>query len=621
VTDRLADATARAGSRHRDRLPAVRAAVLRLVVGTVVAAVVAAPLAVAWGVNRTRVQQTVGITPTVFSLTTTGRTEVRLGVAGTLYVPRSVGPLGVVAAVDGPGVPQGIGGREGDLASYVSPQMLRLYSGLFHDPGPALREYLDLLVREVWRQLLVAELFLAALGGLAVFLVGLLLPRPPPSRRRSLRLGAVAAVALLASSAVSAASLWPSPAEGRETGATGLYDLPALDGTIAAGTTTNSPLLRLVLGGAVPRVQQLIRRQEEADRAYRETAVRGLDAQGGAMRGPREGELAVLLQSDMHCNTTMIALQRQVVTLLRERFGDDVPAAMAITGDLTTNGTAAEGECIRHEAAIAQGAPVAAVTGNHESDTSVSQMKGAHMTVLSGSTADLGEVSVLGAGDPNRSELFGPTRLRGDDTEESVGNRLYKVAGEDRPDLVLVHEAYAAQAFVGVDDMTEFLRARTDPTAPTEDGIRDLPASAVLYGHWHRSIPPRVVWNSDGTWTLVMELDTSGGAVDTPTLGHFSTPWSRPLQEASFPVLFLDRDSGLVTGYQIYSFAVDGTVTVRPRVEVGPSSGEVRQPLPPTLPHAAGPPPDVVGLRHARLEPGAKPTRRDGPRGVRPAGS
>jgi hypothetical protein len=132
-----------------------------------------------------------------------------------------------------------------------------------------------------------------------------------------------------------------------------------------------------------------------------------------------------------------------------------------------------------------------------------------------------------------------------------------------------VHEAYAAQAFIGVTDMTAFLRGRGSATAPYGDHVRDLPASAVLYGHWHRQIAPRVVWNSDGTWTLVMELDTSGGAIDTPTFGRFSTPWSRPAQEASFPVLFLDKASGLVTGYQLYRFAVDGTATVLPRVEVG----------------------------------------------------
>jgi hypothetical protein len=104
-----------------------------------------------------------------------------------------------------------------------------------------------------------------------------------------------------------------------------------------------------------------------------------------------------------------------------------------------------------------------------------------------------------------------------------------------------------------------------------------LPVGAVFYGHWHRSFEPRVVWNSDGTWTLVMELDTSGCAVDTPTLNHFSTPRSRHQQEASFPVVFWDRGSGLVTGYQLYRFETDGTATVEPRVDVGdPGSALLR---------------------------------------------
>lgn len=66
-----------------------------------------------------------------------------------------------------------------------------------------------------------------------------------------------------------------------------------------------------------------------------------------------------------------------------------------------------------------------------------------------------------------------------------------------------------------------------------------------------------------------MELDTSGGAIDTPTLNNFSTPWSRPSQEASFPVVFLDQETRMVTGYQLYRFATDGTATVLPRVDVG----------------------------------------------------
>ena len=142
---------------------------------------------------------------------------------------------------------------------------------------------------------------------------------------------------------------------------------------------------------------------------------------------------------------------------------------------------------------------------------------------------------------------------------------------------MLVHEAYAAQAFLGIDSVNTFLE---DPTAaslttPVDDDIDDVPASAIFYGHWHRSIEPRVIWNSDGSWTFVMELDTSGGAIDTPTINNFSTPWSRPQQEASFPVLFQDEDTRLVTGYQLYRFDTDGTVTVEPRVDVGGAPDEV----------------------------------------------
>jgi len=71
-----------------------------------------------------------------------------------------------------------------------------------------------------------------------------------------------------------------------------------------------------------------------------------------------------------------------------------------------------------------------------------------------------------------------------------------------------------------------------------------------------------------------MELNTSGGAIATPTINHFSTPWSTPQQTASFNVVFEDSRSRLVTGYQTYRFDADGTVTVLPRVDVGSPDGK-----------------------------------------------
>ena len=548
----------------RVRLDAQARRTVKLVVTTyVLAAVVAAPLAVGWAVAHTSVEEQVGITPTTFTLSTGGHSEVRLGIAGTVYVPRSRGPLGLVATVNGPASPQA---GATDLASYVSPRMLRLYTGLFHDPEPAIRGYVGLLQRELARQLLVTELVLTVLGGSLALLAGrslVPLGTGPRTGRASLLV-----IALVVTSAAAGAAVVGSRA-GSNLPDAGRYALPALDGTAAQGATTNSPLLRLVLGDAVPKVETMVDRQDTAATAFVTRAGADLRAQAEAVAAARTGEVAVLLQSDMHCNAAMTRLQRLVRGLVQERLGGDALAGLAITGDLTTNGTAAEGGCIEDEAAIAGDLPVAAIAGNHESQVSVNQMRAAGMKVLDGDRAELGPVSVLGAGDPSRTELFGASHLRGDRSEADVGHELYSATRDKRADLVLVHEGYAAQAFIGTDDMRAFLDGPGSPTAPYDDGVRDLPASAVLYGHWHRDVEPRVVWNSDGTWTLVMELNTSGGAVASPTLGHFSTPWTKPQQEASFPVLYLDRHTGLVTGYQRFTFATDGAAVVQPRVEVG----------------------------------------------------
>lgn len=538
---------------------------LRLLFAVLLSGILTVPLAFAWAVNRSEVHELVGITPTTFSLTTSGHSELRLGVAGTVFLPISRGPIGVIATVDGPGDPD-IG--NGDLASYATPEMLSLYSGLFHDPEPALKQYVDQLRDEFQQRLVLAIGTLALMGGLAAFALSYVVPvrRAPEDTAWRLRMAGAMGFVLLCTSTIATLQMWPSNEDAESEG---VYALPALDGTVAEGSTTNSPVLRTLLLDAAPRVRTLISRQESNEENFRTAAAAGLTAQIDALAGPNPGEVATLMQSDMHCNTSMIQLQRQVMAMLKEKFGPDVPALMAITGDLTTNGTAAEANCVQSIADIAEGAPVAAVTGNHESDVSVRQMRDAGMTVLDGTEMELAGVSVLGEGDPMRSELFGPTSPRGDLDQADVGTNLFDEATADRPDLVLVHEAYAAQAFIDVDNMREFLDGRGSVTTPYDDGIRDLPAGAIFYGHWHRDVEPRVVWNSDGSWTLVMELGTAGGAVANPTFTRFSTPWSQPQQVATFPVVFLDEETRLVTGYQLYRFDPDGTATVEPRVNIG----------------------------------------------------
>ncbi len=428
--------------------------------------------------------------------------------------------------------------------------MLELYAGIFHDPAAAIDQYVGLVQDELRSQLVKAVLVSALGGGTVLLGLTYLVPLQRTSRRRDRARLALAGVLVLATT--SALGVVQVTSSSGHTGPTeGVYPLEVLDGTLAAGATTDSPVMRAITGGALAKAKVLIGRQETAEAAYRETAVVDLEAQTALMVGPAEGETAVIMQSDMHCNTSMIRLQRTVVELLNEQHGDDVPALMGVTGDLTTNGTAAEGTCIRNERAIMGEAPVAAVTGNHESDVSAEQMADSGMTVLDGSTEELG-----GRAGPRRRRPEPQRALRREHPARGGGTGRRRAATprggrgrrrEDRPDLVLVHEAYAAQAFLGVESVNALLTDNDVSTtvAPLDgdDGIDDVPASAVFYGHWHRSIEPRVIWNSDGTWTLLMELDTSGGAIDTPTINNFSTPWSKPQQSASFPVLFLDDET------------------------------------------------------------------------------
>ncbi|MEO9323953.1 metallophosphoesterase [Nocardioides sp. C4-1] len=549
----------------------------RLLLCLVAATVIGSPLAVAWAITHTEVDGMIGTTPTTFTLSTQGHSEVRLGIAGTVYLPQAQGPIGVIATVDGPGES---GSSGGDLAGYVRPEMLELYTGLFHDPGAAVDEYVSLVEQELRDQLVASVFWVGLAGGLGLFVLIELLPaRMVRERRRdAVRVGASAALALAMVAGLAWVQLQASAGSRGPT--EGPYALSALDGTLAAGATTDSPVVRALLGGAINRARSLVDRQEADERAYRETASQGLDDQSEAMDGPGEGEVSVMMQSDMHCNTTMIRLQRQVFSMLVD--DDQAPALLAIAGDLTTNGTAAEGTCIRNERDIAGDRPVAAIGGNHETDISEQQMADAGMTVLDGEIEDVDGVRLLGDLDPSRSELFGPVGLRGDETQVGQGERIREVADDadegDRPDVVMLHEAYATQAFLGIESVRDLVDGPETsltqrPLDAADDGVDDVPAGSVFYGHWHRPVEPRVLWNSDGTWTFLMELNTTGGAVDRPSLTNFSTPWSRPQQEASFPVVFLDEETRMVTGYQLYRFATDGTVTVEPRVDVGDLDG------------------------------------------------
>ncbi|MGH3447178.1 MAG: hypothetical protein ACRDP4_06100 [Nocardioidaceae bacterium] len=576
-----ADTEPEAGQSDARRLLAKRVGwlALRFAICVVAAAIALLPLALEHGLESTEVHDSIGVVPATFTLTGDSESQLRLGVLGNLYSPASNGVFGIAVTVDGP---PSVSSSNPSIASYFSSQMLQVYGGLFHDPGSAIEGYKHELVQALQGEVIENEVVYALVGGVGLFALSLVLRRSIQQRLKDhmgLAIAIAVPVVLVSTSGVGAFqfSQW---ADAQAVDLDASYSLPSLDGTMAEGTVTDSVVLRLAIESAVPKVEKLVDRQESRTADYVDKATASLASDQGLMDGPRKGEVAIMMQSDMHCSSTMMKLQKKVVSMINHRYGDGTISMLAISGDLTVNGTSAAAGCIKSDAAVADGAPTVAVTGNHDSTITVEQMKDAGMEVLDGHTVEKAGTTVLGTGDPSRTVMFGSTSYRGDATEHSVGEKLYSAAQEDDPQMVLVHEGYAAEAFIDpkIDDMTKFLDGRGSNTEYWDDGIRDLPTSGIFYGHWHRVILPRVVWNSDGSWSLVMELNTSAGAIASPTLSHFSTPWSPPQQTASFPVIFKNSDSGLITGYQMYTFTTDGSTEVTPRVEIGTPDGHPHPP-------------------------------------------
>jgi hypothetical protein len=83
-----------------------------------------------------------------------------------------------------------------------------------------------------------------------------------------------------------------------------------------------------------------------------------------------------------------------------------------------------------------------------------------------------------------------------------------------------------------------------------------------------------VAGNSDGTWTVVMELGTAGGASPQLSLSHFSTPQTIPGKEASAAIMIVNNKSQLVTDIQAVTTSRSGEVRAGTRHRVGSPDGQ-----------------------------------------------
>lgn len=513
---------------------------------TVVAMMVAAPLAVAWGVGHARVETYLG--PNVVQLASTYDPEVKidLGPLGNAYLPSPVAPLGLDLIVGGVSAGSGVG-------SFLSQQNLAAYTSVFADPDEAVTGIADELVADVFVESLKAEAVLLLGFGLWVVRRRLLAPAlvPHVTVRRAVVIYAAVVVVVLG-------SIVAPPSRERAA----RLPVAVAAGTSFDGLTVDSPVLSDLLDRGIKGVALLTDRQQRAVDRYVTAGSDNLRAQIDRLPEPAEDETMYLGFSDLHCNQAMTELIEQAAVLTK-------PAQVLSSGDDTVNGTAAERGCLTREARIAQGVPFLVSTGNHDSDVTEAQMKGAGMVVLDGDVVDSAGLFVLGDDDPERQVPFSVERVaERPETEPQLGQRLIKTARADHTDVILVHQPTAS------------VEIMTTPNPP---------ARLVLWGHYHSESGPVVVPHEDGSWTVGMQQGTAGG-VKQPTFSSFSTPFSPPLIRADIYFYFRDNATGLITGVQPVHFLPDATVVVAARVATGdldalPAS--TREQLDPTSPSPA----------------------------------
>jgi predicted MPP superfamily phosphohydrolase len=278
-------------------------------------------------------------------------------------------------------------------------------------------------------------------------------------------------------------------------------------------------------------------------------AAEAADGGGGvpASESPDDaGYVTLLVVSDLHCNTGMTPLIRD----LADRLGPDV---MLNAGDTTINGTSVESVCVDSFAsAVPDGVPFVVADGNHDSRLTTATELANRQIVLDGDVVEVEGVRILGDRDPLETRIGGGTVIARDETPEEAGERLRDVAceaageiglggftGEDRVDMLLVHQPAVGDAAL-------------------ESGCVPF----QLSGHMHKRIGPEVV----GYGVRYVNASTGGATKNNASVG--------PLRDSSeMTVLRFDPENRRFVDWQLVEVTPEGEAVVTDR-----------QPVPPAVP-------------------------------------
>jgi hypothetical protein len=573
-----------------------------LAIGAVVAgaSIITAPVAKEVAIEHASIDTDVAEAPAEMRFTGNGTSSLQTGTPGTFYAPVNQDGVGMTAELKD--VP---GGGSGSIRDLLSPQFVNVVTNLYHDPERSVDVYVDLLKKDAQEKgNLFFGLGMLGLSGMALGPLALRKDWREAIKQHQKTTAAIGVGLFAASLAVSnngADSLranWAETSPHPEKS----YPIRGLEGTFLEGTVASNQLLQVATNEAVPSFKKNVDRQEAATSEFVEAAQRSFLLQRGKMPGPRDGEVVEISASDIHANQAMIEVMSFMRDAWAQDWGNGTIRTILLPGDLTTNGTAPEGVFINDIAEIGKGpddkdTPVVGVSGDHETPVSVEQMVGAGITNPDLHTVTVDGSTYLGANDTAQKDVGGSKTGQhiGGINEQELGQEVRELADTENPDTVMLHEGYAVMSFLGIDKllgitdkntMTTFL-GENGPhnvylTRYRNDGIPNIPTKDILFGHWHKLMPVRTIWNEEWvdantatiTWTTVQELNTAGGAIGNPTVNKFSLPWYPPLQDAGIRLTFKNAETGLTTGYRDYTYDPNGNLTIGPRVDVGLPGGE-----------------------------------------------
>jgi predicted phosphodiesterase len=283
-------------------------------------------------------------------------------------------------------------------------------------------------------------------------------------------------------------------------------------------------------------------RQRKGREEWTRNFEASLLAKTGTLPQPRHDELQFYAISDEHCNLASI-------DALAKLADSEKPDGIFTLGDNTDGGTTYEQFCIDKLAALKGSGeterPFGGVTGNHDSDEIINARRKLGIPTLTGETVKFGELTITGDRDPEQNRPFTSVLypVNGKD-QETAGRELAEKTHGKNVDAALVHEPRMGQAYT----------AHMDPRT-----------RLVLWGHTHKSTPPTVIRHRDGTWTVQKQLGSAGGTHIPGASSSLSLPWDKPTGPVVFSVIYMNKDTKLVTGMRDVQISTEGTLAYEKR--------------------------------------------------------